>query len=46
MRIARTASPVSSADVRERMDELRLMLKIERICSLDLQDLEEGGNAK
>ena len=30
MRIATTASPVSGADVRERMEELRLMLKIER----------------
>jgi len=29
MRIATTASPVSGADVRERVEELRLMLKIE-----------------
>ena len=29
MRIATTASPVSGADVREQMDELRLMIKID-----------------
>jgi hypothetical protein len=34
MRIATTASPVSGADVRERMEELRLMLKIERSVQL------------
>jgi hypothetical protein len=34
MRIATTASPVSGADVRERMEELRLMLKIERSALL------------
>mmetsp|Transcript_5059 Transcript_5059/g.10661 ORF Transcript_5059/g.10661 Transcript_5059/m.10661 type:complete len:1565 (-) Transcript_5059:323-5017(-) len=34
MRIATTASPVSGADVRERMDELRLMLKIEKSVQL------------
>ena len=34
MRIATTASPVSGADVRERMEELRLRLKIERSVQL------------
>mmetsp|Transcript_19464 Transcript_19464/g.42317 ORF Transcript_19464/g.42317 Transcript_19464/m.42317 type:complete len:184 (-) Transcript_19464:341-892(-) len=34
MRIATTASPVSGADVREQMEELRLMLKIERSVQL------------
>ena len=34
MRIATTASPVSGADVRERMEELRLVLKIERSVQL------------
>jgi hypothetical protein len=34
MRIATTASPVSGADMRERMEELRLMLKIERSVQL------------
>ena len=34
MRIATTASPVSGADVRERMEELRLTLKIERSVQL------------
>ena len=34
MRIATTASPVSGADVRECMEELRLMLKIERSVQL------------
>jgi hypothetical protein len=34
MRIATTASPVSGADVRERMEELRLMLKIEKSVQL------------
>jgi len=34
MRIATTASPVSGADVRERMEELRLILKIERSVQL------------
>lgn len=34
MRIATTASPVSGADVRERMEELRLMLKVERSVQL------------
>lgn len=34
MRIASTASPVSGADVRERMEELRLMLKIESSVAL------------
>jgi len=34
MRIATTASPVSGADVHERMDELRLILKIERSVQL------------
>jgi hypothetical protein len=34
MRIATTASPVSGADVRKRMEELRLMLKIERSVQL------------
>jgi hypothetical protein len=34
MRIATTASPVSGADVRERMEELRLVLKIERSVHL------------
>ena len=34
MRIATTASPVSGADVRERMEELRLVLKVERADQL------------
>jgi hypothetical protein len=34
MRIATTASPVSGADVRERIEELRLMLEIERSAAL------------
>jgi hypothetical protein len=34
MRIATTASPVSGADVRERIEELRLMLKIESSVAL------------
>lgn len=34
MRIATTASPVSGADVRERMEELRLMLKIDQSVRL------------
>lgn len=34
MRIATTASPVSGADVRERMDELRLMKKIDHSVRL------------
>jgi len=34
MRIATTASPVSGADVRERMEELRLILKIESSAAL------------
>ena len=34
MRIATTASPVSGADVRERMEELRLMLQVERSVHL------------
>jgi hypothetical protein len=34
MRIATTASPVSGADVRERMEELRLILKIESSVAL------------
>lgn len=34
MRIATTASPVSGADVREKMEELRLVLKIERSAQL------------
>lgn len=34
LRIATTASPVSGADVRERMEELRLMLKIEKSIEL------------
>jgi len=33
MRIATTASPVSGADVRQRMEELRLQIKIERSIS-------------
>lgn len=34
MRIATTASPVSGADVREKMDELRLMIQIDRSVRL------------
>lgn len=34
LRIATTASPVSGADVRERMEELRLMLQIEKSIEL------------
>jgi hypothetical protein len=34
MRIATTASPVSGADVRERMDELRLMIEIDQSVRL------------
>lgn len=34
MRIATTASPVSGADVREKMEELRLVLKIEQSAQL------------
>ncbi|KAL7540954.1 hypothetical protein ACHAXR_010517, partial [Thalassiosira sp. AJA248-18] len=34
MRIATTASPVSGADVRDKMEELRLMLKIQRSVQL------------
>ena len=34
MRIATTASPVSGADVREKMEELRLVLKVERSVQL------------
>eukprot|EP00984_Skeletonema_dohrnii_P016257 scaffold7175_cov70-Skeletonema_dohrnii-CCMP3373.AAC.4 len=34
MRIASTASPVSGADVRERIEEVRLMLKVENSVSL------------
>jgi len=34
MRIASTASPVSGADVRERIEEVRLMLKIENSVAL------------
>lgn len=34
MRIASTASPVSGADVRERIEELRLVLKIESSVAL------------
>merc|ERR1712153_111284 len=34
MRIATTASPVSGADVRERMEELKLVLQVERSVHL------------
>ena len=34
MRIATTASPVSGADVREKTDELRLMIEIDRAARL------------
>ena len=34
MRIATTASPVSGADVRDKMDELRIMIQIERSVRL------------
>ena len=34
MRIASTASPVSGADVREKMEELRLLIKIESSVAL------------
>lgn len=34
LRIATTASPVSGADVRERMEELRFMLQIEKSIEL------------
>ena len=34
MRIATTASPVSGADMREKMDELRFMIQIDRSVRL------------
>jgi len=47
MRIATTASPVSGADVRERMDELRLMLEVERSVQMIARNWKKwksGGN--
>lgn len=46
MRIATTASPVSGADVRERMEELRLMLKIERSVQLIIRTWKKWKHEK
>ena len=46
MRIASTASPVSGADVRERIEELRLMLKIESSVALIARTWRKYSKAK
>lgn len=46
MRIASTASPVSGADVRERMEELRLLIKIESSVALIARTWRKYSRAK